>query len=90
MLRGPVCGAGHAPERHVIKVPHRALSAAALRGVIDDFIHREGTDYGHRDYSLEEKRAAIRRALETGRAVVTFDPKSATTSIVMASDADRP
>ncbi len=86
MLRSQVCGAGHAPEGHVIKIPHRALSAAALMGVIDDFIHREGTDYGHRDFSLEEKRAAVRRALDAGTAVVTFDPNSSTTTIVMAAD----
>lgn len=88
MLYGPVCGTDHVPKRHVIKIPHRALSAAALTGVIDDFIHREGTDYGHRDYTLGEKRAAVRRALETGAAIVTFDPKSSTTSIVMVAELD--
>ena len=71
----------------MIKIPYQRLSRAALLGVIDDFIHREGTDYGHRDFTMAEKRAAVRAALERGRAVVTFDPITGTTTIVEATDA---
>lgn len=71
----------------MIKIPAEALSAEALAGVIDEFIHREGTDYGHRDYSLDEKRAAVRAALAAGEAVITFDPGSASTTIVPARSA---
>jgi len=31
-----------------VAVPHTGLSAAALRGVIESFVLREGTDYGER------------------------------------------
>jgi uncharacterized protein YheU (UPF0270 family) len=66
----------------VIKVPWHALSEEALTGVIDDFVAREGTDYGHRDYTLEEKRAAVRAAIASGRAIITFDPATGTTTVV--------
>ena len=39
------------------------LSEQALQGVIDAFVLREGTDYGHRDISLQEKRARVRRLI---------------------------
>jgi len=68
----------------VIKIPFEALSEDALLGVIDDYITREGTDYGHRDFTLAEKRTAIRRALETGRATISFDPATATTTLIVA------
>ena len=69
----------------MIKIPVAALSRDALLGVIDDYVNREGTDYGHRDFDIDEKRAAVMRALQDGRAVITYDPTSRTTSIV-ASD----
>jgi uncharacterized protein YheU (UPF0270 family) len=69
----------------VVIVPLERLSSEALDGVIDDFIVREGTDYGHRDIALDEKRRAIRRELSTGRARIVFDPTTGTTTLVAAS-----
>lgn len=66
----------------VINIPFEALSADALDGVIDDYVNREGTDYGHRDFDLQQKRDAVRRQLASGRAVITYDPSTQTTSIV--------
>lgn len=70
----------------VIKVPMETLSPDALAGVIDEFINREGTDYGHRDFTLDEKRRHVRAQLACGEAVITFDPRTATTSVVPAHE----
>ena len=43
-----------------IEIPPDRLSADALLGVIDEFITREGTDYGHEETSAEAKRAQVR------------------------------
>ena len=54
-----------------MEIPHRQLSDEALLGVIEEYISREGTDYGHREYSFEEKiekRGDHGTALETSRA----------------------
>jgi uncharacterized protein len=67
----------------IINIPLGALSEVALIGVIDDFVNREGTDYGHADIDLAQKRAAVRRALSSGRAIITYDPSSRTTTIVV-------
>ena len=66
----------------MIKIPFQDLSDEALEGLIDEFVTREGTDYGHGDFTLEGKRADVRRQLEAGEAVITFDPRAATTHIV--------
>ena len=77
------------PTEHHVKIPHRELSDEALRGVVESFVLREGTDYGQRDYSLEEKIAAVMRQLDRGEAVIVFDPETETVSIVEASPPDR-
>ena len=38
-----------------MEIPHQQLSDEALLSVIEEYISREGTDYGHREYSFEEK-----------------------------------
>ena len=47
-----------------VEVPADALSPEALRGVIEHFVLREGTDYGEREYSLEQKVADVLRQLK--------------------------
>jgi uncharacterized protein len=56
-----------------IVIPHGELSAAALRGVLESFVLREGTDYGEREFSLEQKVAHVLRQLERGEAQIVFD-----------------
>ena len=75
----------HEPALAGVIIPPDRLSPDALEGVIDDFIVREGTDYGHRDVTLEEKRHRVRRELATGRARIVYDPVTHTTTLVAAS-----
>mgnify|MGYP006387129031 CR=1 FL=1 len=65
-----------------VTVPHAELSAAALQGVIDSFILREGTDYGDHTYSHEQKVAQVLRQLERGEARIQFDPLDSSVTIV--------
>ena len=70
-------------EVEPIAVPHAELSAAALRGVIESFVLREGTDYGELHHSLDDKVAQVLRQLARGEAQVWFDPVSASVDIVV-------
>ena len=63
-------------------MPHTELSADALQGVIDNFILREGTDYGDRAFSHEQKVAQVLRQLERGEARILFDPLDSRVTIV--------
>jgi uncharacterized protein YheU (UPF0270 family) len=49
-----------------LEVPLDQLSADALLGVIDDFVLREGTDYGATEYTLEQKRKHVLEQLRSG------------------------
>ena len=72
-----------------MEIPYGELSEAALRGVVESFVLREGTEYGPRDYSLEEKIAAVMRQLDCGEAVIAFDPDTETVSIEVVSRRSR-
>ncbi len=61
------------------------LSPEALRAVIESFVLREGTDYGQREFSLEEKVAQVRRQLERGEARIVFEPQTRSVNIVVAA-----
>jgi hypothetical protein len=65
-----------------VAVPYTELSADALSGVIDNFILREGTDYGDRTYSHEQKVSQVLRQLERGEARILFDPLDSSVTIV--------
>ena len=57
-----------------IVVPITSLSAEAQQGVIDEFIWREGTDYGWQEASHDKKRTDILRQIERGEILLTFSP----------------
>ncbi len=65
-----------------IEVPYDTLSPAALHGVIESFVLREGTDYGQVEHTLAQKIAQVRRQLERGEARLFFEPTSQTVEIV--------
>jgi uncharacterized protein len=65
-----------------IAIPHQELSAEALRGVVESFVLREGTDYGEREVQLEQKVAHVLRQLERGEARIMFDPNTESIDIV--------
>jgi len=54
-------------------IPHRLLSPDALRGVIEAFVTREGTDYGTQDISLATKVLQVWQQLGAGTAVLVYD-----------------
>ena len=64
------------------EVPRHALSREALRGVIEEFVTRPGTDYGMQERTIEEKIADVERQLDRGDAIIVFDFDAATTNIV--------
>jgi uncharacterized protein YheU (UPF0270 family) len=62
------------------------LSPEALRGLLEEFVTRDGTDYGAIERGLEEKIAQVMAQLRAGEARIVFDPASETANIVLAQD----
>ncbi|MGA2106322.1 MAG: YheU family protein [Syntrophorhabdales bacterium] len=67
-------------------VPIDRLSPEALRGVIEEFVTRQGTDYGEREVSSETSFAQVRHKLEKGLAVLIYDDETETTNIFLADN----
>lgn len=72
-----------------VVVPYTELSEDALRGVVESFVLREGTDYGERDASHDDKVADVMRQLERGEARILFDPLDTSVTIVLVATRDR-
>jgi len=72
-----------------VYVPHTELSADALRGVVESFVLREGTDYGEREIAFEQKLAHVYGQLERGEAQIVFDPNTQSVDIVVTRAAGR-
>lgn len=76
------------PPPALIPIAHSELSPEALRAVVESFVLREGTDYGEREFSLQEKVSQVLRQLERDEAQIVFDPH--TQSVTIVAGAVRP
>jgi uncharacterized protein YheU (UPF0270 family) len=65
-----------------IEVPYDQLNPDTLRALVEEFITREGTDYGQVEVDLETKVMQVLRQLKKGEAAIVFDEKSETCNIV--------
>lgn len=65
----------------VVIIAWQDLSDDALAGVIEDFVTREGTEYGVHEVSLADKVLAVKRQLVQGHAVIVFDPDTDSCSV---------
>lgn len=71
------------------EVPYSMLSPEALRGVIEEYVSREGTDYGHSSYDIDAKVEHVMRQLKRGEAVITWDAELETINILAAAELRR-
>jgi len=58
----------------VIEIPSERLSRDILGAVIEEYILREGTDYGVQEASLESKIKQVHRQIIQGDVLISFDP----------------
>jgi len=63
-------------------IPHRELSAEALQGIIEDFVTRDGTDYGEFETPLQSKVDQVKSQLDKGKFYILYDAELQTTTIV--------
>ena len=64
-----------------LEIPWKALSEEALRGVIEEFVTREGTEYGVREVDLPTRCEQVGRQLRSGRARITYDDETSSCTI---------
>ena len=63
-------------------IPWDKLSGPALESIIEEFVLREGTEYGQKEFSLDQKKSDVKRQLERAEVQITFDVNTKTCSIV--------
>ena len=57
-------------------IPYTELSAETLRALIEEFVSREGTDYGAVERSFETKVQQVYRLLKENKIKIVFDPET--------------
>jgi len=65
-----------------VEVPAESLSEELLTAVIENFILREGTDYGAVEVSLGSKIEQVSRQIKKGEVKVVFDPTTETVTLM--------
>lgn len=70
-----------------VEVSHTALPPDVLRRLVEEFVTRDGTDYGAIERTLDQKVATVMLQLERGEAVIVFDTETETVDIVVRRQA---
>jgi uncharacterized protein YheU (UPF0270 family) len=78
----------HTNKGKGVIVPHRELSEAALQGLLEEFVSRDGTDSGYTKLSLQQRVDQVHRQLERGEAVVVYNPATQSANIIPRRDLD--
>ena len=73
-------------EETYLIVPRESLSREALNGLVEEFILREGTDYGHGETDLAEKKHRVFTQLEKGVVKIVYSPLEDSTTLLKKDD----
>jgi len=76
-------------EARRVEVPYAELAPEVLRRLVEEFVTRDGTDYGTVERSLAEKVADVMRQLAAGEVAIVVDTEQETVDIRPA-DASSP
>ncbi len=74
------------PDRGATELSPDPLRPRALRGLVEEFVTRDGTDYGAVERSVEDKIARVEAQLASGEVRIVFDPETESANIVLARD----
>ena len=72
-----------------VEIPPDSLTEEILNAVIENFVLREGTDYGAIEVSHETKLAQVRKQLDRGEIKIVFDPNTESVTLMTKLDFKR-
>ena len=70
-------------------IPYTELSEDALLGLIEDFVTREGTDYGDVEMSRQEKAQQLLALLKSGELLISYNEDTETCGLVPRDQASK-
>lgn len=66
----------------MIEIPLNELSADALQGVLEEYVSRDGTDYGELELSLQQKTQRLLQQWQRKEVVLVFDNDTESTTFL--------
>ena len=71
-----------------VEVPPERLGADLLQALLEEYASRDGTDYGERELSLEQKVSQLKRQLHRRDLVILFDAESESWDLLQREQAE--
>ena len=65
-----------------VEIPYQDINPGTLRNMIEEFVSRDGSDWGDAGGSMEDKIKQVLRQFESGKIKVVFDLTSQSANIV--------
>jgi hypothetical protein len=66
-----------------LDIPYQRINPATLRKMIQEFVTRDGADWGEVGCTLEDKVEQVLRQLGSAKVKIVFDPASQSANIVV-------
>ena len=66
----------------MIEIPPNKLADEILVSIIEEFINREGTDYGKQEVKLDVQIKRARSKIMRGDVLIMFDPKTESCNLI--------
>lgn len=67
-------------------IPYQRLSADVLKSIIEEYISREGTDYGEYELSLDQKVQRLLPQVQSGEVLIVFDEVTESVQLLPKGD----
>ncbi|MCP5017019.1 YheU family protein [Ketobacter alkanivorans] len=71
---------------NMIEVPWDQLAADTLQALVEEFVSRDGTDYGEREIALAQKAEQVIHGIKRKQYVIVYDQEADSVQIVTAQD----
>lgn len=71
-----------------LRLPPERLDPDSLQGLLEEYASRDGTDYGARERSLQEKVDSLRQQLADARLLLLYEVESEAWDLVPFDDAE--
>ena len=73
-------------KNRFVEVPYEQIQLETLRGLVEEFITRDGTFYGKKEMTMEQKIDMVMGQLKSGEATISWYRYVQTSNIVLNKD----
>lgn len=70
----------------LVEVPWDAIAADTLEALVEEYVTRDGTDYGDSEVPLARKVAQVREQLRRGEVVIVFEEATESINLLTRRD----